>query len=101
MDGEVNVTDGFKIVAIDDRNWQVHQFRKVKKKDGTEVEEWIALPSYHSNVEYAIKAIAKMIPKNKKTVRKDLAEFLDELDKMTKRIERAATKFDKAVKGCS
>lgn len=98
MAREVIVTDEYKIVAIDPMNWQVYRFKEVNQKDGTTEKKWVALASYHPDIKGAVSAIFKMTPKTSRAKRKDLKQFLEELEALTKRVEKAADKMSKAVK---
>lgn len=95
---EVEVLDDWKVVCVDGLNWQIHQFAKVKKANGTTAMEWKALPSYHGTLESAVKAIWRKLPKNMKAERKTLSQACKTLEELSDKVAESARKFNEGVK---
>ena len=98
MTMEIDVCEGFKLRAVDNLNWQVFEYREVKKKDGGEAKEWIALPSYHAKVSTAVLWIFDYLPKSRGADRKNLKELIKELNAVATDVGKHANKFQKAMK---
>ena len=67
---EISVNERFKIVRSDTLNWQVFEFKTLKKQNNPNLKnregksDWVPLPSYFSNVENAISWIARKLEDN-------------------------------------
>lgn len=99
MTREIDVCEGFKLCAVDNLNWQVFEYREVKKKDGGAAKEWIALPSYHAKVSTAVLWIYDYLPKSRNADRKNLKELIEELNAVAADVGKHVSKFQKAMKG--
>ena len=101
----IRVTDDYELRPTSNGlDWQVHERRTLRKSNNPKVRsregetEWVALESYHRDVESALKWIMKHMPRNQyKAVEADLAGAIDELRRISKEIERNAKRFEKAM----
>ena len=99
MTREIDVCEGFQLRTVDNLNWQVFEYREVKKKDGGAAKEWIALPSYHAKLSTAVLWIFDYLSKSRSADRKNLKELIEELNAVAADIGKHANKFQKAMKG--
>ena len=98
MTREIDVCEGFKLRAVDNLNWQVVEYREVEKKDGGAAKEWIALPTYHAKVSTAVLWVYDYLPKSRNADRKNLKEFIKELNAVAADVGKHANRFQKAMK---
>lgn len=89
----LRVMDKYEVRAIDTLNLQVFELRDAKKKDGTVSSEWVPR-TYHGSVESAVRWIANHAAKEDLRVSDyDLGEFLRQMDKYTRAIEKTASRL--------
>ena len=99
MTREIDVCEGFQLRTVDNLNWQVFEYREVKKKDGGAAKEWIALPSFHGKLSTAVLWIFDYLPKSRSADRKNLEELIKELNAVAADVGKHANKFQKAMNG--
>jgi len=62
---EIIVNERFKIVHVDALNWQVFEFKTLKKSNNPNLasregeSDWVALPAFFNRVEYAAEWLAR------------------------------------------
>lgn len=94
----IELIDGFELRPMNSMNWQVYEFRKVVKKNGTVAEQWVGLESYHNTVRSALMWLLEYIPRTRyKAVQANVAGYIDELRWLLADVEAAASRLEKAI----
>lgn len=101
----IRLLDNYELRRVDDRNWQLWQFKPVKKKDGSRgrktgevVMEWTALGIFPRTIEGAIRWIFENAPKrNWAHAECDLRGAIDELRELERDMAAHAEEFAKGV----
>ena len=92
----IKITDDFELHG-DELQWQIYQRREVNGKDGESRLDWVALPSYHGRIEYALLDIQDRLLRTQKGERATISAALEELRELQDDIRKTARRFEKGL----
>lgn len=86
----LNIGKEYRIVRIDSLNLTFEKYTTIKKKDGSEIQQWKQVGNYYGNIGHCIRAL-------KDYIIQDNFDNLKSIDDLLKLLDTIETKYDKKV----
>lgn len=85
------VLDDWKLVRVDQMNWQVFERREVKPKDGPPRVDWVGLPAFFGDIGHAARYMLQRAFGGSGYVG-DLAGAVEEFGRIADNLEKSVTR---------
>lgn len=83
----INIGKEYRIVRIDSLNLTFEKFVTIKKKNGTESQEWKQVGNYYGNIGHCVRALRDYIIQDNFNTLTSVDDLLELLDKITDKYE--------------
>lgn len=86
----LNIGKEYRIVKIDSLNLTFEKYTTIKKKDGSEIQQWKQVGNYYGNIGHCIRAL-------KDYIIQDNFESLNSVDDLLELLDTIDTRYEKKV----
>lgn len=86
----LNIGKEYRIVRIDSLNLTFEKYTTIKKKDGSEIQQWKQVGNYYGNIGHCIRAL-------KDYIIQDNFDNLKSIDDLLELLDTIETRYDKKV----